>query len=81
MPLPISPDDSLAESKTGWPMLIKTTCHIGDSSQWKDHGSYSKAFERRLRDQLEAGISRIKMHIDALFSQFIRALLRKAGRR
>lgn len=47
---PIRLDDSVMEIKTGWPALIKNTRHIGDFSKWKDHNSYSKAFERLLRD-------------------------------
>jgi uncharacterized protein YjbI with pentapeptide repeats len=47
---PIRLDDAVMEIKTGWPALIKNTRNIGDFSQWKDHDSYQKAFNRLLRD-------------------------------
>jgi hypothetical protein len=33
-----------------WAASLRRMRHIGDSSKWKDHDSYSKAFERLLRD-------------------------------
>jgi hypothetical protein len=51
---PIRIDDSVMKMETGWPAQIKRTRHIGDFTNWKDHDSYRKAFDRLLRD-LEAG--------------------------
>ncbi len=51
---PIRIDDAVMEIKSGWPALLKNTRNVGDFTRWKDHDSYSKAFERLLRD-LKAG--------------------------
>lgn len=40
--------------KSGWPALLKHTRNVGDFTNWKDHDSYLKAFDRLLRD-LRAG--------------------------
>ena len=51
---PIRVDDVIMEIKSGWPALLKNTRQVGDFTRWKEHGPYSKAFERLLRD-LKAG--------------------------
>lgn len=47
---PVRLDDAVMNIKTGWPADVRRTRHIGDFTNWKDHDSYSKAFERLLRD-------------------------------
>lgn len=47
---PIRIDDSVFETKAGWAPYVKNSRHIGDFSDWKNHDSYKKAFERLLRD-------------------------------
>ena len=47
---PIRIDDAVMEIKTGWPALLRNTRNIGDFTDWKDHDSYRKAFDRLLRD-------------------------------
>jgi hypothetical protein len=37
-------------TRDDWVAKIKRRRHIGDFSNWKDKGSYEKAFERLLRD-------------------------------
>lgn len=53
---PIRIDDAVMGSKAGWPMLIKNSRNIGDFHNWEEHASYTKAFERLLRD-LKATVS------------------------
>ncbi len=50
---PIRIDSAVMEATQPWAADIRRSCHIGDFSGWKDHDSYSKGFERLLRD-LEA---------------------------
>jgi hypothetical protein len=47
---PVKIDAAVEQSTTAWAALLRRTRHIGDFSQWKDHDSYRKAFERLLRD-------------------------------
>lgn len=47
---PVRIDDAVEQSDTAWAALLRRMRHIGDFSMWKDHDSYSKAFERLLRD-------------------------------
>ena len=47
---PIRIDDSVMESKAGWPALLRNTRNVGDFTLWKEHDSYRRAFERLLRD-------------------------------
>lgn len=47
---PIRLDNAVMDSKLGWAADIKRSRHIGDFSNWKDHDSYQKAFDRLLRD-------------------------------
>jgi uncharacterized protein YjbI with pentapeptide repeats len=47
---PIRIDDAVMESRAGWPALLKNSRNIGDFTDWKDHDSYRKAFDRLLRD-------------------------------
>jgi hypothetical protein len=52
---PIRLDDAVNSIKLGWPADVRRSRHIGDFTGWKDHDSYTKAFERLLRDlQAEA---------------------------
>lgn len=51
---PLRLDDAVMEIKEGWPAKVRRTRHIGDFSDWKNHDSYKKAFERLMRD-LKAG--------------------------
>ena len=46
---PIRLDDSVMESKASWADDIKSTRHIGDFTNWKNHDDYQKAFDRLLR--------------------------------
>lgn len=47
---PIRIDDAVLSVGTGWPAYLKNTRNIGNFSGWRDRGSYSKAFDRLLRD-------------------------------
>jgi hypothetical protein len=47
---PVRIDDSVMEVKSGWPALLKNTRNVGDFTNWKDHDSYQRAFDRLLRD-------------------------------
>jgi hypothetical protein len=46
---PIRIDDAVMQSKAGWPALIKNSRNVGDFTRWREHDSYSKAFEKLLR--------------------------------
>ena len=47
---PIRVDDAVMKVEGGWPALVRNTRNIGDFRRWKNHDSYSKAFDRLLRD-------------------------------
>jgi hypothetical protein len=47
---PIRIDDAVMETGAAWAAEIHRTRQIGDFSNWKDHDSYQKAFDRLLRD-------------------------------
>jgi hypothetical protein len=47
---PIRIDDTVLESRQGWPAVVQDTINIGDFRQWKDHFAYQVAFARLLRD-------------------------------
>lgn len=47
---PIRVDDAVMDSNEAWAADIRRTRHIGDFSNWKDHDSYQKAFDRLMRD-------------------------------
>ena len=47
---PIRLDDEIMQTGQAWAADIRRRRHIGDFSQWKEHDSYQKAFERLLRD-------------------------------
>ena len=47
---PVRIDDAVINSDQAWAASLRRMRHIGDFSKWKDHDSYSKAFERLLRD-------------------------------
>lgn len=51
---PIRLDNTVMETNVLWASMIRDSRHIADFSQWKDHDSYRKAFDRLLRD-LKAG--------------------------
>jgi len=48
--LPIRLDAAIMETKQAWAASLRRTRHIGDFSNWKNHGAYQKSFERLLRD-------------------------------
>jgi hypothetical protein len=52
---PIRLDNAVLKAKGGWASYLKNTRNIGDFSQWKDHSSYKKAFDRLLRDLKKDG--------------------------
>jgi hypothetical protein len=54
---PVRLDDAVLEIKTGWAADVRRSRHIGDFSDWKNHDSYKKAFDRLMRD-LKAEASR-----------------------
>lgn len=47
---PIRLDDTVMHCDVGWPVTIQNTRNIGNFTQWKDHDSYKKAFDRLIRD-------------------------------
>lgn len=47
---PIRLDDAVMDTNQAWAADIRRTRHIGDFRDWKNHDSYTKAFERLLRD-------------------------------
>jgi uncharacterized protein YjbI with pentapeptide repeats len=47
---PIRLDGAVMETNEAWAADIRRTRHIGDFTDWKNHDSYKKAFERLLRD-------------------------------
>ncbi|MCF8032660.1 MAG: toll/interleukin-1 receptor domain-containing protein [Desulfarculaceae bacterium] len=46
---PIRLDDSVMDTKKPWAAKVRQR-HIGDFTDWKNHDSYKKAFDRLLRD-------------------------------
>jgi TIR domain-containing protein len=46
---PIRLDDTFMNSEASWADDIKSTRHIGDFTNWKNHDDYQKAFDRLLR--------------------------------
>ena len=46
---PIRLDDAVMQSQANWADDIKSTRHIGDFTNWKNHNDYQKAFDRLLR--------------------------------
>ena len=52
---PIRIDDAVMQTDKAWAASIRRTRHIGDFSNWKDHDSYQKAFQRLLRDLKATG--------------------------
>lgn len=47
---PIRVDETVMTCDKAWAADIRRTRHIGDFTNWKDHDSYQRAFERLLRD-------------------------------
>jgi hypothetical protein len=38
------------DTEKAWAAKLRRSRHIGDFTNWKDHDSYQKAFDRLLRD-------------------------------
>jgi hypothetical protein len=38
------------QTQQAWAASLRRMRHIGEFSEWKDHGSYQKALRRLLRD-------------------------------
>jgi hypothetical protein len=47
---PIRLDDTVLKVESGWAADVRRSRNIGDFQRWKNHDTYSKAFERLLRD-------------------------------
>jgi uncharacterized protein YjbI with pentapeptide repeats len=47
---PIRLDEAVMETGHAWAADIRRKRHMGDFSDWRDHNSYQKAFQRLLRD-------------------------------
>ena len=47
---PIRIDNAVMDSTTGWAGNIRRQRNIGNFTQWKDHDTFTTAFERLLRD-------------------------------
>jgi hypothetical protein len=47
---PIRLDGAVMKTGHAWAADIRRKRHMGDFSNWKDHNSYKKAFDRLLRD-------------------------------
>lgn len=47
---PIRLDAAVMETTVPWATLIRDSRHIANFTQWKDHDSYRKSFDRLLRD-------------------------------
>ncbi|MEM7132062.1 MAG: toll/interleukin-1 receptor domain-containing protein [Chloroflexota bacterium] len=52
---PIRLDDAFMDTDMAWAADIRRQRHIGDFTNWKDHDSYKKAFDRLLQGLKEAG--------------------------
>jgi len=46
---PIRLDNAVVETRASWVDDIKSTRHIGDFTNWKNHDDYQKAFNRLIR--------------------------------
>jgi hypothetical protein len=47
---PVRLDKAVMDTDAAWASSIRRQRHIGDFSEWKDHDSYQKAFDRLLKD-------------------------------
>jgi TIR domain len=47
---PVRLDDAVMDCSRAWAADIRRTRHIGDFSNWKDHGSYQEAFQCLIAD-------------------------------
>ena len=47
---PIRIDDAVMKTTKAWARLIRTTRHIGDFSEWKDHDAFEAAFAKLYND-------------------------------
>ena len=56
---PIRIDEAVTQSTKAWAATIRRTRHIGDFTGWKEYDSYSKAFDRLLRDLKAEELSQI----------------------
>jgi len=56
---PVRLDDAVANTNAAWAASIRRKRHIGDFSEWKNHDSYRRAFDRLLKD-LKATDSRAR---------------------
>ncbi|MBT3353086.1 MAG: toll/interleukin-1 receptor domain-containing protein [Nitrospinaceae bacterium] len=52
---PIRLDGAVNDTDAGWAADIRRSRHIGDFTNWKDHDSYQKNFERLMRDLKSEG--------------------------
>ncbi|MBU2468444.1 MAG: hypothetical protein KKC78_07340, partial [Proteobacteria bacterium] len=46
---PIRLDDAVMDTNKAWAAKVRQR-HIGDFTDWKNHDSYKKAFDRLIRD-------------------------------
>jgi uncharacterized protein YjbI with pentapeptide repeats len=56
---PITVDQNIFNIDVGWADSIKNTRHIGDFTNWKNHDSYKKAFDRLVRDLKQENLTAI----------------------
>ena len=47
---PVRIDDAVMDTDQAWASSVRRKWNIGDFTNWKDHDSYKKAFDRLLRD-------------------------------
>jgi hypothetical protein len=47
---PLRLDDAVMHTTMAWAADVRRRWHIGDFTQWKDHDTYQREFERLLRD-------------------------------
>lgn len=47
---PVRLDDAVMKTDRAWAATLQRMRHIGDFTQWRDHDSFKKTFERLLRD-------------------------------
>jgi uncharacterized protein YjbI with pentapeptide repeats len=57
---PVRLDDAVMDTDAAWAASIRRQRHIGDFSDWRNHDSYQKAFDRLLKD-LKAEAERADM--------------------
>lgn len=47
---PIRLDNTVMETNQAWAATIRRQRHIGDFTDWKEHDSYKRAFDKLLQD-------------------------------